>query len=68
MKLWGTIALLFVAVTACAGETEEPGATATTGEWSYPPAATVALAPDKAAKLPPGPSTAATPTSSWSAC
>ncbi len=51
MRLWGTMAVLLVAVTACAGGSGEPGATETTGEWTFPEAATVALAPDKAAKL-----------------
>src|SRR4051794_8990654 len=51
MRLWGTIAVLLVAVTACAGQTDEPTATASTGDWDYPPAAKVTLAPDKAAKL-----------------
>ncbi|GAA1683530.1 serine hydrolase domain-containing protein [Kribbella yunnanensis] len=50
MKLWGTIAVLLVALSACAGD-GEPGAGETTGDWEFPEAATATLAPDKAAKL-----------------
>ncbi|WP_238176560.1 hypothetical protein, partial [Kribbella albertanoniae] len=42
------MAILLVAVTACAGGGGKPQ---TTGERAFPEAGTVALAPDKAAKL-----------------